>query len=41
MNSPSFRQWLGKSGKEVGRSYQRLLRDIEEIRPAKGNLKDR
>lgn len=29
----------GKSGNEVGRAYQRLLRDIEEIRPAEGNLK--
>ncbi len=28
----------GKDGKEVGRSYQRLLREIEQVRPAKTRL---
>lgn len=29
----------GKDGKEVGRAYQRLLREIEQVKPAQGRLK--
>ena len=29
----------GKDGKEIGRSYQRLLRQIEEVRPSQARLK--
>ena len=29
----------GKDGKEIGRSYQRLLREIEQVRPAQTRLK--
>jgi ABC-type lipoprotein export system ATPase subunit len=29
----------GKDGKEVGRSYQRLLREIEQVRPAQTRLR--
>ena len=29
----------GKDGKEVGRAYQRLLREIEQVRPAQTRLK--
>lgn len=29
----------GKDGKEVGRAYQRLLREIEQVRPAQARLK--
>ena len=30
----------GKSGKEVGRTYQRLLRQIEEVKPAQAKLQN-
>ncbi len=29
----------GKDGKEIGRSYQRLLREIEQVKPAQARLK--
>ena len=29
----------GKDGKEIGRAYQRLLREIEQVRPARARLK--
>ena len=29
----------GKEGKEIGRAYQRLLREIEQVRPAQARLK--
>lgn len=29
----------GKDGKEIGRAYQRLLREIEQVRPAQARLK--